>query len=1619
MRLLKLYVLVCLVTVATIHAADLVSLDINTAFAGTTNQVDSGFDITGSGADYYGNSDGGRYAYEAVSGDFDAVVCVQSLQQTDNWSKGLLMLRASTDANSANIAILISANNGFAFQHRDSAGASTSYTQGPANTPPSSWIRLIRTGNVVCGYYSNDGATWFKVDSAQWSSGDPALIGLGVTSHDDSQLCTAQFRGFSLIAPPSTVNGFSSIDLNTEIAGTTTSTGANSFTVTASGADLWNQQDSARLISMPENGDFSIRAQVVSMGETDAWEKCGVTLRDSSDPGSIQVSVVLTPGNGLRMEHRDNTNGDSYDTYGEWFFAPAWVRLDRIAGIVTAYALLDNAVWYRIGSLNWNGGDAVLAGLIVTAHNNSAVCTAQISNVSIQSPPGPVNGFSSIDIDTGIEGATFAAGPNGFAVAASGIDLWNSQDQARLVYQTFSGALDIRAQIMSMDDTDPWSKSGIEIRDTSDPGSIHASLVLTPSNGVNFEHRDSTNGGSSGDYVGGFTFPSWVRLIRSAGIVTALTSSDNIVWKPVDSVAWNGGDNVLVGMILTAHNGNALCNSQFQNVQLQSYTPPVPGSGDGLTVQYYNTNDLSGSPVLTRVDPLVDNNWGYGSPDLSVNTTNFSARWFGEIQPQYSETYTFWTQSDDGIRLWINGQLLVNDWNQHAQTQDSASIALVAGQKYDIMIEYFQAYGAAVAELAWSSPSTPLASVPQSQLYSTGNTEIGTGTGLLAQYFNAPDLSSPTAPFNVPVLTRFDGPIDFDWSSVSPDPSINQTNFSARWTGQIAAQFSETHTFYVTADDGVRLWVNNQLLVDGWIDQPATTYTGTIALTAGQKVGIKMEYYQRYGGAVAKLEWSNPSRPRALVPASQLYSQNGVAAPIALTSVVSPAFIEGLSWAPDGNAYTVSATTSAGSVAAAMISDNNWFVNVPLNTDASPTPVTLTQSSTQGTQSGSVSWVPLVIGGNADSDKIVVIRKGDSLLLTSTGNGAVLTIDANGDGVTDFIGAPGQLFPYQYNVAGSYLAAASIDGVSMGILAVTVMDADIHKPIADEVGYMRIKNVVVTPATSASNVVFIGDPILLATSVIGPFSNADGNGTSINITTLKRGTPVLVARIGGTTGPILTIKEIDEYTLDRQGMKGAFVNADTNIGGAQLIMRPYIPNIRFQFDMFAHTTTFANGTTSFSCNTSDTQLNPDDETPVFVQTFDPITNETLGVLTIVLEVPPTESMYCFRTGVFQSSSAEMTIATEGDTTNGCTCKGTVTPLVLCAGETGNLSISISRSNYGGNTGCQGEYPITISPAHAKFTADDANLPKASCTYQEVVGSTEVIGIDGGYCDVTIGGATFPKAITVIQVTLNDVPGKLLATATYGALNASVIPGDLGGTWSWYHTLGGTFNPSDASSTYYTAPPKLTGKDSADYVFVFYTANGHLCSALALLDITAPRLFSCDLGTYSKTTPVLRSDSNIFQDLLDTKATYTIFDQFGKPIKDSQYGDKHVQFKENLPQGFSGFPAAVAYAQTFTVTHDWATFDTPTFTDTLFWNMAPTTLTDAGSSHLASALQPDGLALYIDPGHVWYASVSGNLAVAFTNNFAVSNITSFKKGTDDDTYTITTEYDVEIVAEFQK
>jgi hypothetical protein len=250
-----------------------------------------------------------------------------------------------------------------------------------------------------------------------------------------------------------------------------------------------------------------------------------------------------------------------------------------------------------------------------------------------------------------------------------------------------------------------------------------------------------------------------------------------------------------------------------------------------------DTRGYQAAPVVRREDPQIDFDWGYDAPAPGMVSDHFSVRW--QCTADFAAgTYRFTATSDDGLRLYVDGQPVIDEWFDHPVRTFTSEIALTEGE-HQVIVTYYENTGVAVAKVSWSPVNAPLA-------------------GWRGEYFDNRWLGG------APIVTRTDKFIDFDWGYGSPDASIPPDNFSASWTRTVDLE-PGTYRFTATTDDGVRLWVGEQVVIDHWRDQWAQTHSGTVYVSG--EVVVHMETYEHTGIAVARLRWTRlgDSPPGAVI----------------------------------------------------------------------------------------------------------------------------------------------------------------------------------------------------------------------------------------------------------------------------------------------------------------------------------------------------------------------------------------------------------------------------------------------------------------------------------------------------------------------------------------------------------------------------------------------------------------------------------------------------------------------------------------------------------------------------------------------------------------------------------
>jgi uncharacterized repeat protein (TIGR03806 family) len=254
------------------------------------------------------------------------------------------------------------------------------------------------------------------------------------------------------------------------------------------------------------------------------------------------------------------------------------------------------------------------------------------------------------------------------------------------------------------------------------------------------------------------------------------------------------------------------------------------GSGIGLLGQYWAgtssaafTNiNFSTLPTLTRTDAMINFNWSGAGPSPAVGQTNFAARWTGCVQPEYSETYTFTTVAEEGVQLWVNGRLLISDWTASGVAEtNSATITLKAQELYNIQMNYFQSTGNAVAQLLWSSPSTPNAFIPQTQLY---------------PYTNPPPAVVLTAPTNGSTYTAA-ASLSVSADADAPYNTLSYVSFYTN--GDLLGTVSNAPYALTTSGVGAGSYALTAVAVDGsGLAATSAVVNLTVAAGTGQPYGM-------------------------------------------------------------------------------------------------------------------------------------------------------------------------------------------------------------------------------------------------------------------------------------------------------------------------------------------------------------------------------------------------------------------------------------------------------------------------------------------------------------------------------------------------------------------------------------------------------------------------------------------------------------------------------------------------------------------------------------------------------------------------------------------------------------
>ncbi len=602
-------------------------------------------DLFGSGADIWGSADACQYASVLWQGDVEIVAAVLSVDKTDPWAKAGLMLRNALDDASPHVMLAITPEKGVTLIRRSSAGAPSeddayqamrlvsvggkqTYQQrgsGGVDSAKDSitgaafphWLKLIKQGAIVTAYHSSDGQQWVWLGTVQHDFDKQFYVGLAVTSHDDTQICRARFSGIQVLIPSGSPAAAAAQGAGDGLVGSYFSTRDQSGPATCR-IDPVVLFDWGLAAPMPNVGPYWWSAR---------WD--GELQAQYTEPYALQVV----------SDDRARVWLDGKLLIDEWY--------DHAASVSSAMVNLEAGKHYalRVDYFQNRGGAMVKLLWSSRSTPQQIIPQSQLySKTSVMPPqdlqqmyqaelapqPGTASsegcppGWSRADVGlVGVEGQVQVSNGS-WAVSGAGADIWANEDGCCFVFQPLAGDGQITARVLSEQDTDPWAKAGLIIRDGLGADARHMMLAVTPEHGLGCLYRPEPADETTLDDGGAFSGPVWLRLVRSGSQISAFQSSDGTNWVWVASEQFDSLSNALVGLAVSSHDNSTPGTATFDQVTVESVAQgpgaqPALGTGNGLNATYFDGNT---GAIVSQLDPQVNFDWDFGSPAGAGQNSN-------------------------------------------------------------------------------------------------------------------------------------------------------------------------------------------------------------------------------------------------------------------------------------------------------------------------------------------------------------------------------------------------------------------------------------------------------------------------------------------------------------------------------------------------------------------------------------------------------------------------------------------------------------------------------------------------------------------------------------------------------------------------------------------------------------------------------------------------------------------------------------------------------------------------------------------------------------------------------------------------------------------------------------
>lgn len=318
----------------------------------------------------------------------------------------------------------------------------------------------------------------------------------------------------------------------------------------------------------------------------------------------------------------------------------------------------------------------------------------------------------------------------------------------------------------------------------------------------------TTDTNAAGSFVWTFTYPNDVRWTSISAASVIVQSTATGAYQTVNLTVVPGVNQPTI--VVPTQQPPTYSPPPTAVPPMPTFTPvpfptatqtPDPNMWRG---EYYNNPNLQGASVLVRNDPSINFNWGTGSPAPNIPVDYFSARWTRSLYFD-GGMYRFSTQSDDGVRVWLDSQVVIDEWHTATPNAYIKDINVAAGS-HTVRVEYYEGVGVAFINFSVDK----ITSYPDWK----------------GEYFNNQFLGG------APVYTRNDVAVSFDWGNNAPAPGVPPGNFSVRWTRTVNFP-AGSYRFTTRVNGGVALFIDGNLIINQWVQNFNGNFSADQTLSAG------------------------------------------------------------------------------------------------------------------------------------------------------------------------------------------------------------------------------------------------------------------------------------------------------------------------------------------------------------------------------------------------------------------------------------------------------------------------------------------------------------------------------------------------------------------------------------------------------------------------------------------------------------------------------------------------------------------------------------------------------------------------------------------------------------------